>query len=58
MTISQEKIETVIWQENEISSDGMETKLLELPKELLKLPNSKEDYNSVADKTDRLWGIK
>ena len=36
----------------------METKLLELPKELLKLTNSKEDYNSVADKIDRLWGIK
>ena len=32
--------------------------LLELQKELLKLANSKKDYNSVADEIDRLRKLK
>ena len=38
--------------------EGIETKLLELQKELLKLANSKKDYNSVADEIDRLRELK
>lgn len=42
MTILQENVEAVIRQENETSSEGIEAKLLELQKELLKLANSKK----------------
>ena len=48
----------MIRQEDETSSEGIETKLLELQKELLKLANSKKDYNSVADEIDRLRELK
>ena len=58
MTILQENVEAVIRQENETSLEGIEAKLLELQKELLKLANSKKDYNSVADEIDRLWELK
>ena len=53
-----ENEEAVIQQEDETSSEGIETKLLELQKELLKLANSKKDYNSVADEIDRLRELK
>ena len=53
-----ENVEAVIQQEDETSSEGIETKLLELQKELLKLANSKKDYNSVADEIDRLRELK
>ena len=42
MVTLQENVEAVIWQEDENSSEGIETKLLELQKELLKLANSKK----------------
>ena len=58
MATLQENIEAVIRQEDETSSEGIETKLLELQKELLKLANSKKDYNSVADEIDRLRELK
>ena len=58
MVTLQENIEAVIRQEDETSSEGIETKLLELQKELLKLANSKKDYNSVADEIDRLRELK
>lgn len=58
MTTLQENVEAVIRQENETSSEGIEAKLLELQKELLKLANSKKDYNRVADEIDRLWELK
>lgn len=58
MATLQENVEAVIRQEDEISSEGIEAKLLELQKELLKLTNSKKDYNSVADEIDRLWELK
>ena len=54
----QENVETVIRQEDETSSEGIEAKLLELQKELLTLANSKKDYNSVADEIDRLRELK
>lgn len=58
MAALQESIEAVIRQEDEISSEGIEVKLQELQKELLKLANSKKDYNSVADEIDRLRELK
>ena len=58
MATLQENIEAVIRQEDETSSEGIETKLLDLQKELLKLANSKKDYNSVADEIDRLRELK
>lgn len=47
-------MEAVIRREDEISSEGIGAKLVELQKELLKLANSKKDYNRVADEIDRL----
>ena len=58
MATLQENIEAVIRQEDEISSEGIEAKLLELQKELLKLANSKKDYNNVVDEIDRLRELK
>ena len=58
MATLQENVEAVIRQEDETSSEGIEEKLLELQKELLKLANSKKDYNSVADEIDRLRKLK
>lgn len=58
MTTLQENVEAVLRQEDETSSEGIETKLMELQKELLKLANSKKDYNSVADEIDRLRELK
>ncbi len=49
----QKNMEAVIPQKDEISSEGIGAKLLELQKELLKLANSKKDYNCVADEIDR-----
>lgn len=53
MTTLQENVEAVIRQEEETSSEGIETSLLQLQKELLKLANLKKDYNNVADEIDR-----
>lgn len=58
MVTLQENVEAVIRQEDETSSEGIEAKLLELQKKLLKLANSKKDYNSVADEIDRLRELK
>lgn len=58
MVILKENVEAVIRQEDETSSGGIEAKLLDLQKELLKLANSKKDYNSVADEIDRLRELK
>ena len=58
MVTLQENIEAVIRQGDETSSEGIEAKLQELQKELLKLANSKKDYNSVADEIDRLRELK
>ena len=58
MVTLQENVEAVIRQEDETSLEGIEAKLLDLQKELLKLANSKKDYNSVADEIDRLRELK
>lgn len=58
MTVLQENIEAVIRQEDETSAEGINAKLEELQKELLRLANSKKDYNSVADEIDHLRELK
>ena len=58
MATLRKNVEAVIRQEDATSSEGIEAKLLELQKELLKLANSKKDYNSVADEIDRLRELK
>lgn len=50
--------EEMIRQKDETSSEVIEAKLMELQKELLKLTNSKKDYNSVADEIAKLRGLK
>lgn len=54
----QENVEAVIRQEDETSAEGINARLEELQKELLRLANSKKDYNSVADEIDRLRELK
>ena len=58
IAVLQENIETVIWQEDETSAEGINAKLEEMQKELLRLANSKRDYNSVADEIDLLRELK
>ena len=58
ITALQENVETVILQEDESSAENIEARLEELQNELLKLANSKKDYNSVADEIDRLRELK
>lgn len=58
MEVLQENIETVIRQGDENSAEGINARLEELQKELLRLANSKKDYNSVADEIDRLRELK
>ncbi len=58
MTELQENIGAVIWKEDETSAEGINAKLEELQKELLRLANSKKDYNNVADEIDRLRELK
>lgn len=54
----QENVETVILQEDETSSESINAKLEELQKELLKLANSKKDYNNIADEICRMRELK
>lgn len=58
LAILQENVEAVIRQGNETSSEGIDAKLEELQKELLKLANSKKDYNNIADEIYRLRELK
>lgn len=58
ITTLQKNVETVILQEDESSTENIETRLEELQKELLKRANFKVDYNSIADEIDRLRGLK
>ncbi|MDD3206536.1 MAG: recombinase zinc beta ribbon domain-containing protein, partial [Lachnospiraceae bacterium] len=53
-----ENIDAVMRQEDETSAEGINAKLEELQKELLRLANSKKDYSSVADEIDRLRELK
>lgn len=54
----QENIEAVICREDESSVEGIETRLEELQKELLKLANAKKDYNNIANEIYRLRELK
>ena len=58
MTALQENVEVVIRQEDESSVEGIEAKLEELQKELLKRANSKKEYNSIAEEIYRLRDLK
>ncbi len=58
MAVLQKNIETAILQEDETSVEGINAKLEELQKELLRLANSKKDYNGVADEIERLRELK
>ena len=58
MVALQENVEAVIRQEDESSTEGIEAKLEELQKELLKRANSKKDYNDIADEIHRLRELK
>lgn len=54
MAALQKNVETVIRQEDEFSVEGIETKLTELQKELLRLANGKKDYSDIAEEINRL----
>lgn len=58
MAALQENMEAVIRQEDESSVEGIEAKLEELQKELLKRANSKKDYNDIAEEIYRLRDLK
>lgn len=58
MDALQENAEAVIRQEDESSVEGIEAKLEELQKELLRRANSKKDYNGIADEIYRLRDLK
>lgn len=58
MAALQENVEAVIQQEDESSVEGIEAKLEELQKELLKRANSKKDYNGIAEEIHRLRELK
>lgn len=54
MAALQENVETVIRQEDESSVEGIETKLTELQKELLRRANGKKDYSDIAEEINCL----
>lgn len=58
MAVLQENIETVVLQGDETSVEGINAKLKELQKELLRLANSKKDYGNVAEEIERLRDLK
>jgi len=58
LSVLQENIATVLSEENDKTTDDIDRKLDELQKELLRLANSKADYNSVADEIYRLRELK
>lgn len=58
METLQKNIETVILQGDETSVEGINAKLKELQKELLRLANAKKEYGGVADEIDRLRELK
>lgn len=58
MEMLQKNIETVILQEDETSVEGINAKLKELQKELLRLANAKKEYGSVAEEIERLRDLK
>ncbi|WP_319638862.1 recombinase family protein [Extibacter muris] len=58
MATLQKNIETVLLQGDETSVEGINAKLKELQKELLRLANAKKEYGSVAEEIERLRDLK
>lgn len=58
MESQQKNIKTVILQGDETSVEGINAKLKELQKKLLRLANSKKDYGSVAEEIDSMRDLK
>ncbi len=58
MATLQKNIETVILQGDETSVEGINAKLKELQKELLRLANAKKEYGGVAAEIERLRDVK
>ncbi|WP_341876551.1 recombinase zinc beta ribbon domain-containing protein [Defluviitalea saccharophila] len=58
LSILQDNIATVLNEENDKATDEIDRKLDELQNELLRLANSKADYNEVADEIYRLRELK
>lgn len=54
----QDNIDTVIHEENDKTTNDIDRKLDELQRELLRLANTKADYNNVANEIYRLREIK
>jgi site-specific DNA recombinase len=54
LTTLKENIKTVILETNNSAIEGIDKQLEELQKDLLRLANSKEDYNDIADEIYRL----
>lgn len=54
----QKNVKAVTRQKDATTSEGIETKLLELEKEPLKLANSKKDYTGIGDEIYRLRELK
>ena len=58
LEILEKNVEAVIMEEDVSSADGINARLEELQKELLKLANARKDYGGIADEIDRLRELK
>ena len=58
LAVLQENVAAVIRQEDKSSVEGIEAKLEEQQKELLKRVNSKKDYNHINEEIHRLQELK
>ena len=58
LAVLQENVAAVIRQEDKSSVEGIEAKLEEQQKELLKRVNSKKDYNRINEEIYRLQELK
>ena len=54
----EKNVEAVIMEEDVSSADGINARLEEMQKELLKLANARKDYGGIADEIDRLREMK
>lgn len=54
----QDNIDTVLHEENDKTTNDIDSKLDELQRELLRLANTKADFNNVAEEIYRLREIK
>ena len=58
LEILEKNVEAVIMEEDVSSADGINARLEELQKVLLKLANARKDYGGIADEIDRLRELK